>query len=96
MNPHDEVRRGEAAKQLLADPLLKEAWANYEAVLLNLLATPDTLPDKAVEVRGWLIAARKARSHLERIVTDGILAAEQIKLEERRKTVPQRVRAAFR
>lgn len=96
MNAHDEVRRGEDAARLLASPLLREAWQHYDAVLLGLLADPDSPPEKAAEVRALLIAARKARGHLERLVTDGKWAAERIKQEEQRKTVPQRVRAAFR
>lgn len=95
MNPHDEVKRSDEAQRLLANPLYKEAWQSYEAVLLELLASANTTAEKAVEIRGWLIAARKARGHLERIVAEGKLAAEQIRQEESRKTVRQRIRAAF-
>jgi hypothetical protein len=94
-NPHDEVKRADEASRLLANPLYKEAWASYEAVLLELLAAAATTADKAQEVRGWLIAARKARGHLERIVSEGKLAAEQIRQEESRKTLRQHIRAAF-
>lgn len=96
LNLYDQVKRGEDARQLLKHPLLVESWQHYDAVLVALLADPGTDRDKAVEVRGWLIAARKARSHLERIIKDGIVAAEEIKQEERRKSVPQRIRSAFR
>lgn len=94
-NVHDEVKRGDEAQRILADPLYREAWASYEAVLLELLASANTTADKAQEVRAWLIAARKARGHLERIVGEGKLAAEQIRQEESRKTIKQRIRAAF-
>lgn len=82
MNPHDEVKRAEAAKLVLDSAVYKEAWASYEAVLLNLLANADTSAEKATELRGWLIAARKSRGHLERIVKDGTIAADQIRREE--------------
>ena len=95
MNPHDERVRGEEAKQILGHKLFKEAWSSYEAVLLDLLATASTDAEKAVEIRGWLIAARKARGHLERIVNEGKLAAEQIRQEESRRSIKQRIRAAF-
>ncbi len=95
MNPHDEVKRGDEAQRILAHPLYKEAWQSYEAVLLELLASAATPADKAVEVRAWLIAARKARGHLERIVNEGKVAQEQIRQEESRKSIKQRIRAAF-
>lgn len=81
----DEARRGEEAKQVLSAQVYKDAWASYEAILLGLLANADTTKERAEEVRGWLIAARKARGHLERIVKEGALAAEQIRQEETRK-----------
>ena len=95
MNLYDETKRADEAQRLLANPLYKEAWQSYEAVLLELLASAATTADKAQEVRAWLIAARKARGHLERIVSEGKLAAEQIRQEEQKKTVRQRIRAAF-
>jgi hypothetical protein len=95
MNAHDEVKRADEAQRLLANPLFKEAWASYEAVLLELLASAATTADKAQEIRGWLIAARKARGHLDRIVSEGKMAAEQIRLEEQRKSIKQRIRAVF-
>lgn len=95
MNLYDETKRADEAQRLLANPLYREAWASYEAVLLELLASAATTADKAQEIRGWLIAARKARGHLERIVSEGKLAAEQIRQEEQRKTMKQRIRAAF-
>ena len=95
MNLYDETKRADEAQRLLANPLYKEAWQSYEAVLLELLASAATTADKAQEIRGWLIAARKARGHLERIVSEGKLAAEQIRQEEQRKTIKQRIRAAF-
>jgi hypothetical protein len=95
MNAHDEVKRADEAQRLLANPMLREAWASYEAVLLELLASAATTADKAAEVRSWLIGSRKARGHLERIVSEGKLAAEEIRLEEQRKSLKQRIRAVF-
>lgn len=85
MTLDDEARRGDEAAQILKSAVYRDAWASYEAILLQLLANADTTPQRAEEVRGWLIAARKARGHLERIVKDGALAAEQIRREEERK-----------
>jgi hypothetical protein len=81
----DESRRGDEAKQVLSSAVYKEAWASYEMILMGILANADTTKERAEEVRGWLIAARKARGHLERIVKEGVLAEAQIKQEETRK-----------
>ena len=81
----DESRRGDEAKQILSSAVYKDAWAAYEAILLQILSNADTTRERAEEVRGWLIAARKARGHLERIVKEGVLAEAQIKQEETRK-----------
>ena len=81
----DESRRGDEAKQILSSPVYKDAWASYEAILLAILSNADTTRERAEEVRGWLIAARKARGHLERIVKEGAIAEAQIKQEETRK-----------
>ena len=85
MNLHDEAQRGDDAAAILKAPVYREAWASYEAVLVQLLANADTTRERGEEVRGWLIAARKARGHLERIVKEGAIAAEQIRQEETRK-----------
>ncbi|MBK9704778.1 MAG: hypothetical protein IPO75_15790 [Betaproteobacteria bacterium] len=95
MNLHDEVKRADEASRILGNPVYKEAWASYEAVLLELLANANTPADKVIEVRGWLIAARKARGHLERIVAEGKLAADDIKRQEQQQTIRQRIRSAF-
>lgn len=81
----DESRRGEEAQRILSSAVYKDAWSAYEAILLQILANADTTRERAEEVRGWLIAARKARGHLERIVKEGVLAEAQIKQEEARK-----------
>jgi hypothetical protein len=80
---------------ILAHPIYKQAWAGYEQALLNLLASADTPSDRAAEVRGWLIAARKAKAHLERIMQDGAFAAEQIRREESYQSRWQRVQRQF-
>ena len=95
LNLHDEAERGQQAAELLKSPIYREAWASYEAVLIDLLANANTPADKAAEIRGWLIGAHKARGHIERIVKEGILAAEDIKRQEKQLTMRQRIRSAF-
>lgn len=90
----DDVRRGEEAKQVLTAQVYKDSWASYEQILIAILASADTSKEKAAEVRTWLIGARKARAHLERIMAEGQFAAEKIKLEEERVPWRQRFRVA--
>ena len=95
MNLHDEAERGRQAAELLKSPIYREAWASYEAVLVELLSNANTPSDKVGEVRGWLIAARKARGHLERIVKEGVLAAEDIRRQEKQQSIRQRIRSVL-
>ena len=81
----DESRRGEEAAQILSSAVYKDAWNAYEAILLQILSNADTTRERAEEVRGWLIAARKARGHLGGIVKEGALATAQVKQDEARK-----------
>lgn len=94
MSKADDVRRGEEARQVLSAQVYKDSWLAYEQILIALLASADTSKDKAAEVRSWLIGARKARAHLERIMAEGQFAAEQIKLDEQKPNWRQRFRVA--
>lgn len=95
LNLHDEAERGRQAAELLKSPIYREAWASYEAALIELLANANTSADKVTEIRSWLIGAHKARGHLERIVKEGILAVEDIKRQEKQQSIRQRIRSAF-
>lgn len=96
MNRQDEVNRGDEAKRILDSAVYKAAWQSYERALVDLLASADTTPEKAVELRALLIAARKADSHLRRIMQEGFVAADAIRRDDaQRKNLAQRLRAAF-
>ena len=51
MTPQEESIRGERAKQLLADPLLNEAFANCKK---EVLAAWEKTPARDIEAREWL------------------------------------------
>ncbi len=79
MTPEEETRRGEAARRLLADPLLREAFAAVEEHLRSTwLATTD---DEAQErERLWMMLRllRRVRGHLEAVLEHGRLARHEI------------------
>lgn len=85
MTPEDERRRGEDARRVLAEPVYKEAWQAYEKRLLDELASAARTEDEVRTLRGLLIASRKARAHLERIMAEGNMAAANIALIEKQR-----------
>lgn len=85
MSHQDQINRAEEAKRWLSSPLYKEAWTQYQSVLLRLLSADDISDKRAAELRSYLVAIDKVRLHWERIVKDGLIAAEQIRMEETRK-----------
>ena len=87
MNDHELVRRADRAKQLLEHDLFNEAWTAYRAVMLDLMATAKT-DAETLEAKRMLRAAESARSHIERIIAEGTVAAADIKAESERKSAP--------
>ena len=83
MNPHDEARRADDAKRILSEPVFKEAWAAYEARLLDEIANAGRSDTEVLHLRALLVAARKARAHIERIMHEGAIAAREIEFQER-------------
>ena len=81
----DVVRRGNRAKQVLDADVYQEAWRAYEQRLLDEIANADRSDEQAKQLRALLIAVRKAKAHLERIMRDGEAAAHEIELMEKQK-----------
>lgn len=75
----DEIRRGEDAKRLLAEPLLVEAFdAIHAAMLANLMQT--NVNDTEAQ-RGWVVSLQilaKVKRHLEQVIVSGELAKEEL------------------
>jgi len=91
MGDLENTRRAEQARQILDSPLWNEAWESYRARLIEIWegSKPDevTLREEAKQL---LRVAQAARRHLERIVIDGKVSAESIKIEAQRKKWYQR------
>jgi hypothetical protein len=86
------IKRGEEARRILNSQIWAEAWEAYDRRILEAMANADLEPAKLTRLQGYLVAARKARGHLERLIQDGKLAATEIELDERKK----RLRDVFR
>lgn len=89
MNDKDAIKRQHNAERLLGDPLFVEAWDALRGRLLTLMETAqsDEATLKAKLALGLLADLRK---HWDRIVTDGKIAAETIKLEQEKRKWWQR------
>jgi hypothetical protein len=92
MSPQEEVIRGERAKQLLADPLLNEAFEHCKTEVLDAW---EKTPARDVEAREWLWklyhATLKAENMLRGYVDTGKFADFNLK-----QSVKDKVLNAFR
>lgn len=78
MTPEEEIRRGHEAKQLLANPLLLEAYREIEQRLLDQLAQVEITKERAEYLRTLIVAGRKHRKYLEVVVFGGKQAAQTL------------------
>lgn len=80
MSPQEEVIRGERAKQLLADPLLTEAFKTCKQ---EVLLAWETTPARDIEAREWLWklyhASIKAENMLRGYIDTGKMADFNLK-----------------
>lgn len=81
MNDQQAAQRGRDAKDLLAHPLLIEAWASYRERLHAVMETAKS-DEATLRAKMLLGMLGDLRAHFESIVEEGELAAEAIKLEE--------------
>lgn len=84
MDNAERVRRGERAKQIIADPLFQEAWEVYRA---KVFAAIENAKSDEGTLRGKLMLTmlNDVRSHFEVAIKEGDYATYEIKLEEERK-----------
>lgn len=85
-----EIRRGEQAKRLLEDELVREAREHIESELWRLFKETPPQDVKTLEfVKGMQYMHAKYFAYFGRAVTDGKLA--QINLEAKKKTLRERM-----
>jgi hypothetical protein len=63
------------ARQILENPIYKEAYEQIERNIINQLAQQATKLDEAEELRRLLIALRKVRMYTEQVVVTGTMEA---------------------
>lgn len=80
MTPEEEVIRSERARQLLEEPLIKEAFSLIEAGLIDQIQASafkdQELREKLCQM---LINLRGVKQHLQSTMDSGRMAAETIK-----------------
>lgn len=92
---HADIELARHAKTALTNPALTEAFARYEAKIVENLRTADPLNVEIVlTFKRHLTSLAVVKRNLEIIVADG-LEAEQ-KLDFERQTMAQRAKAALR
>ena len=90
MNKDDEIRRGHNAGRIVNDPLFVEAVEAVRGRLLSIMETAKT-DEATLHANTCLGLLNEIRQHLVRVMTDGKLAAESIKLEQDKRSWWQRV-----
>ncbi len=97
MTDQERVERGRQAKEITESPLWAEAWAAYRDKCLALIEDTDSANvERVMQAKRLLTAGKAAQAHLTALVTEGKIAAAQIKLDEERKPkLFDRLRAAI-
>jgi hypothetical protein len=79
MTLEQESRRGEQAKRLLEDPLLREAFATVDTALRDAWsATADDATDRRERLWLMLKLLDRVRTHLSQVLETGKLADRQL------------------
>lgn len=85
-NLYKEREQGQAAEQILRNPIWADAWEAYrQRILEQIEAAPSNGQEHVMHLKRLLAAATAARAHLERIMKEGAVAAKMIQLEESKK-----------
>lgn len=97
MNLGDQVREGAEAKRVLDDPAMTRAFNDVETAITQRWATsPLRDKDGQYELRLMLKLLGDLRANLERAVADGKIAANELRINEQRKSPIQKLRSYIR
>ena len=83
MTNEELIHRARQAQEILASPIWVEAWDSLRARLFDVMENSKTDAD-ALEARRRLHAATAVRMSLERIMSDGAVAAADIEAANKR------------
>lgn len=94
MDNHEAVDRGRRAHLLLDSDEWRQAWETYRTQLLREIESAGARDTETVmHCKRLLAAAQSAKSHLERMVSDGQVAGKTIELLTKRQQMAKKVRA---
>lgn len=79
-----QVKRADHAKQLLANPVYEEAWDAVRQRLLVLMESAQT-DEGTLKAKLALGLLTDLKLHWTRIIGEGAVAAQSIKVEEQKK-----------
>ena len=89
MNEKD-VRRGDDAQRVLAEPILQEAFAEIRNRLVSQLESAEIDQNRRRRINDLLVATAKVKKYLESVVAYGAAAALEI---EKQETMLERMKA---
>lgn len=84
MTKEEQVGRGQRANAILSDPLFAEAFDGVRERLISVMETAKT-DDATLKAKLCLGLLNDAKQYLSRVITDGLMAAEQLKFEAEEK-----------
>ncbi len=84
MTKEDEVRRGHKADAILKDELFNESFEGVRAELIKVMAAAKT-DEATLKAKLALGLLSDVKQYLSRVMTSGVVAAEQIKFEAEEK-----------
>ena len=88
MDSQTHERRGEEAKQLLANPLYEESWQKVRERLVKALENPNVAPVERERLNNALVGLRTARRYLEQVMATGTMTAMET---ARKRTIAERL-----
>lgn len=83
MTPEEEVRRGNRAKNLLADEIYVEAYSAVRERIVSQLSLAETVDDKRERLNSLLVALATVQRYMEQVMLTGKMAAEQIERDRK-------------
>ncbi len=84
MSKEEDFRRGVRAKAIIDDALFNESFDAVRKKLVAIMESAKT-DDATLKAKMCLGLLNDVKQHLSRVMTDGLFAAESIKVEEEAK-----------
>ena len=86
MNEQEHIRRAEQARMILESPLWVEAWEFLRERCISNIEGASAADVEAIMLeKRLMLVANDLRGYFERLITDGKISTETVKLAERRK-----------